>query len=420
MTRERLRGESIYRVFIRNYSEKGDFKGLIQDLDRLVDLGITVLSLYPHYPIGIKNRRGDLGSPYSIQDYYAVDPELGGLNDFKALLDEAHNKGLKIIIDIVYHHTSCDSELLTEHPEFFHKDNNGNFISKIPAWTDVYDLDFDNIHLRDSLVENLHYWADLGIDGFRAATASIVPLSFWQMAKDRLQNDYPDLIWLAESVEKEFISFIRNMGFPCHSDSELYNVFDIVYDYDVYKVQLGYIERRIPFKAFVVEKQDQEVIYPQDYLKLRFIDADKLEDSYEKRNWRAFAILENGIPLIRNGEEVDLNKHLDLEDEDKINWKREDTDYSNFVQKLLGINSGEMVKFGIYTINSLHKHVVHIRYRYKGETLHGILNFDNALKEIPIDVLEGEFTNLITDKSFKITDKTLDLTHAPYVFTSIP
>lgn len=420
MKRERLRGESLYRVFVRNYSESGDFKGLINDLDRLVDLGITIISLYPHYPIGEKNRRGDLGSPFSIQDFFGVNPDLGGLNDFKTLIDEVHSRDLKIIIDIVYHHTSCDSELLKDHPEYFQKDCEDEFISKIPAWTDVFDLDFNNIHLRDHLVENLHYWADIGVDGFRAATASIVPLSFWQMAKDRLQNDFPNLIWLAESVEKEFISFIRNMGFLCHSDSELYNVFDILYDYDVYKVQLGYMERRIPFKAFVVEKQDQEVIYPQDYLKLRFIEGDMLTSSYEKRNWRALSILENGIPLIRNGEELGLDRHLDLEDEDRINWSNGDTSYSELVKKLLGINNSEIVKNGIYTINSLHKHVVHIRYRFKGVTLHCILNFNDTLKEIPIDVLEGEFTNLITEKSFKIADKTLDLTHAPYVFTSIP
>lgn len=420
MNREHLKGESIYRVFIRNYSKSGNIKALTSDLDRITDLGITTLSIYPHYPIGEKNRKGDLGSPYSIKDYYGVDTTLGGLNDFKELIEEAHKRDLKILIDIVYHHTSCDSELLLEHPEFFQKDDSGSYISKVPSWDDVFDLDFDNVHLRDTLVKNLHYWADLGIDGFRCATASIVPISFWQMAKDRLQNEFPDLIWLAESVEKEFISFIRKQGYACHSDSELFNVFHILYDYDVYKVQLGYLERRIPYKAFVVEKQDQEIIYPQDYLKLRFIESDKITNNYLQRNWRAFSILENGIPLIRNGEEYNINKHLELDTLDVIDWDSRDESFYIFTKKLLEINNSDIVKKGIYTINSLHKDVIHIRYRSNGETLHVITNFNKNLKSLELDVLEGKYINLLDEKEIIIENRVLNLSKAPLIFSSIP
>ena len=185
---------------------------LIKDLPRIQDLGITIIWLLPHYPIGEKNRKGEKGSPYAISDYLSVNPNLGGLHDFKELVNRCHELGLKIIIDIVFNHTACDSELVIEHPNWFIKNSDNQYISKVSGWDDVYDLDFTNNDMRNYLIRVLHYWADLNIDGFRCDVAAVVPLSFWKMAKDTLSSDHKNLIWLGVSVDKEFVSFIRHKG----------------------------------------------------------------------------------------------------------------------------------------------------------------------------------------------------------------
>lgn len=428
MSRSRLIGESIYSVFIRNYSESGDIKGLIKDLDRIKNLGITIVWILPHYPIGELNKKGTYGSPYSIKDYYLVNPDFGGTNDFKDLITECHKRDLKLIIDIVFNHTSCDSELVKNHKEWFIKSDDGRLKNKVPQWSDVYDLDFTHKDLWPYLINVLKYWADLGVDGFRCDVASVIPISFWQMAKDSLNKDHSNLIWLAESVEKEFVSFIRHKGHNCHSDSELYNVFDILYDYDVQSYLEGYILGHCDFSSFVRERRNQEVVYPRDYLKLRFLEnhdskeraASLIENEYSLKNWKAFSIFEKGIPLIFAGEEIMCKDKISLFDNDKINWNNSDKVYYNFIQKLLKIDNLDIVLNGIYTINALSNDCIHIRYRYKGETLHGIFNFGEQDRIIKVEVLEGHFENIITNEVFNLKDETLDLNLAPIIFKSIP
>ncbi|MBN2617618.1 MAG: hypothetical protein JXR64_04825 [Spirochaetales bacterium] len=428
MNRDLLRGESIYSVFIRNHSETGDIKGLILDLERIKSLGVTILWILPHYPIGEKNKKGELGNSYSISDYYSVNPDIGGINDFKMLVSECHKLELKLVIDIVFNHTSWDSVLVNENPDWFIRDNNNNFIGKIPHWDDVIDLDFKKAPLKKYLIDVLAYWAGLGVDGFRCDLASIVPLGFWKMAKDSLNKDYPDLIWFGESVEKEFISFIRHNGFDCHSDSELFTVFDLLYDYDVQVTFEGYINGIVSFDEFVKERRNQEVIYPIDYMKLRFLEnndsktriAAVVSDKYRLKNLKAFSMFEKGVPLIYAGEEYGIVELPDLYNSSKIDWTLKDVEYCSFIRKILSIDHMYIVTNGIYTINPLTEDCVHLRYRYNGETLHGIFNFGKKDRIIELEVLEGNYLNLITGEEFNISKETLNLNNAPFIFKSIP
>ncbi|MDD3124183.1 MAG: alpha-amylase family glycosyl hydrolase, partial [Candidatus Izemoplasmatales bacterium] len=121
----------IYQVFVRNHTLEGTFKALIRDLDRIKSLGVDVVYLLPVHPIGTKNRKGTLGSPYSIQDYRLMNPELGSMSDFQTLIDEVHNRKMKIMMDEVFNHTSRDSRLLKEHPEWFYKNPKGEFANRV-------------------------------------------------------------------------------------------------------------------------------------------------------------------------------------------------------------------------------------------------------------------------------------------------
>ncbi|HQQ31627.1 MAG TPA: alpha-amylase family glycosyl hydrolase, partial [Rectinema sp.] len=110
---------SIYQIFLRNFTKEGTFCAAIPELKRIADMGFEWIYLTPIHPIGEKARKGTLGSPYAIKDYRKINPELGDENDFAAFVQEVHAHGLKLMIDVVFNHTSPDSVLVHEHPDWF-------------------------------------------------------------------------------------------------------------------------------------------------------------------------------------------------------------------------------------------------------------------------------------------------------------
>src|SRR5215216_3700848 len=112
------RGAAIYEVNVRQYTPEGTFAALERHLPRLDSLGVDILWLMPVQPIGVKNRKGSLGSYYSIRDYTAVNPEHGTGADFRRFVDAAHRRGMRVILDWVANHTAHDHAWITEHPDW--------------------------------------------------------------------------------------------------------------------------------------------------------------------------------------------------------------------------------------------------------------------------------------------------------------
>ena len=215
-----LRNSVMYMVFVRNYSREGTFRRLQEDLPRIQSLGVDYIWLLPIQPLGVENRKGALGSPYAIRDYRAVNPEYGTMEDLRALTDAIHDLGMKCILDIVYNHTSPDSVLATEHPEWFYHKEDGSLGNRIGDWSDIVDLDYSHPGLWDYQIETLKMWAKY-FDGFRCDVAPMVPLSFWLKAREEVEKVHPGMVWIAESVEPRFILWNRERGIPVSSDSEL-------------------------------------------------------------------------------------------------------------------------------------------------------------------------------------------------------
>jgi len=179
----------LYQVYVRSHTKEGTFKAFNNDLDRIQDLGVDFVYFMPIHPIGVKGKKGSLGCPYSIQDYKAINKEYGTLEDFKETVKEIHDRGMKVMIDVVYNHTSDDSVLLKEHPEWFMHDENGNLTSKEPGWSDVQDFDYKagGAPLYKELIDTLLYWMDLGVEGFRFDVGSFLPLDFLLQMKDAVK-----------------------------------------------------------------------------------------------------------------------------------------------------------------------------------------------------------------------------------------
>lgn len=340
-TPKTLRNQIIYSVFVRNYSAEGTFEEVRKDLARIRRLGTDILWLMPIHPIGEKNRKGTLGSPYAIADYRAVNPEYGTEEDLRALVSDAHALGMKVMIDVVYNHTSPDSVLKEEHPEWFFRREDGSFGNKVGDWWDVIDLDYAHEDLWDYQIETLVQWAGI-VDGFRCDVATVVPAAFWEKARKAVAEVRPDAVWLAESVETEFIRFLRSRSIPAWSDAELYTAFDLEYEYDIYDEFYGFLKGEKPLAEYCAAVNRQECMYPENYGKARYLENHDrprirsiVQDTGILKNWMALQFFHKGTVLLYAGQEAGCTHQPSLFDRDPVDWQAEDgIDLSAYIRRL--------------------------------------------------------------------------------------
>jgi cyclomaltodextrinase len=216
--RDWVRDGVIYEIYPRAFSQEGTFKGITAQLDRLKDVGVTIIWLMPIHPIGQEKKKGTIGSPYAVRDYYGINPVYGTKDDLKKLINEAHGRGMKVIIDIVANHTSWDSVMM-KWPDFYKHDASGK-ITYPHDWTDVAALNYDQPKLREYMTEMLKYWIrEFDLDGFRCDVAEDVPTDFWEHARAELDKIKPDIFMLAEAhkPDLEVKAFEVDYSWPLHS-----------------------------------------------------------------------------------------------------------------------------------------------------------------------------------------------------------
>ena len=216
--RDWVRDGVIYEIYPRAFSPQGNFNGITARLDDLKSLGVTILWLMPIHPIGHEKKKGTIGSPYAVRDYYGINPDYGTADDLKRLIREAHARGLRVIIDIVANHTSWDSVLM-KHPEFYKRDAKGN-ITYPYDWFDIAALNYTNQELRRYMTDMLKSWLrDFDLDGFRCDVAGEVPTDFWENARVELEKIKPDIVLLAEAHKPELLvkAFDLDYSWPLHS-----------------------------------------------------------------------------------------------------------------------------------------------------------------------------------------------------------
>jgi glycosidase len=304
----------IYCVYLRSFSPEGTFVALEKRIPELKDFGVSAILLMPIHPVGIKNRKGKLGSPYSVRDYYTTNPEFGTIVDFQKLLNTAHKNNMKMVIDLVADRTSWDSKLIIQHPEWFTKDANGNIISPRPEWTDVADLNYSKTGLRKYILEMMEWWIrDIGVDGFRCDFAELVPIDFWEEARERLDKIKPVVMISDGSLSEHHLK-----------------AFDITCSKNLYDELDSLLEGKQ--SAMIIDKilHDEYQRFPTGSLQVRFCtnqDNDDWDTPPALRlgmiGLKLAAVLVNtmpGIPLIYNGEEAANDKRLSLTEKIDIDW----------------------------------------------------------------------------------------------------
>lgn len=419
----KFRNLNIYNLFVRNFTEAGTFNAIHSELDRIKYLGTDIICFMPFYPIGEEKRKGSLGSPYAIKDHRAIDPIIGTLTEFELLVKEIHKRNMKVMIDIVFNHTSPDSVLANEHPEWFFRNEDGSLGNQIGDWYDIVDLDYRHLDLWNYQIDTLKYWAKL-VDGFRCDAAPLIPLDFWIQARKQIDKINPTLIWLADSIEKQQLVELRSYHITAHSDSELYQAFDMSYQYDVYKEFDDYLRGQIPLSHYVHALNTQDAYYPSNYVKVHLLEnfnqeriIHSLFDIDSLIQWTAFNFLQKGATLVYNGQEVGSNQRLSLFDKDSISWQT-GIDLSGYFGHLAQIKREyvpfvnvpyELVAFDeIDTIVLYYKDTVQKRI--------GIFNLKHCEGSVQIDVPDGEYTNLINNNNFVVYQGKMDLTDTPVFF----
>lgn len=395
-----LRNMTIYSIFVRNHG--GKFSVVEKDIPRIKALGADMIWLLPIHPIGKAQRKGSLGSPYAIADYRKVNPEYGTMADFRHFADVVHANGMKLMIDVVYNHTSPDSWLAQNHPEWFYHKPDGSFGNRIGDWSDIIDLDYSKTGLWDYQIETLKMWAQI-VDGFRCDVAPLVPLPFWLRARKEVEKVRSGCIWLAESVEPEFTRDNRNRGMVSHSDSELYQAFDICYDYDIYGDFFRYMNSETELTDYAAALFRQESIYPADYVKLRFLEnhdrsrmAFLLPAEHLQRNWLAWMFFQKGTVLLYGGQEWAVRHRPSLFDKDPVPMIG-DAPYTSLIQTLSCLKKDDIFADGVYTIRTFPNDLILAQWEKGKKKVIGIFSMKGKTGIVPIELPDGQYHNLLGD-----------------------
>lgn len=307
---------TIYEVNLRQFTNEGTILAFLKQMPRLRNMGVDILWFMPVQPIGEKNRKGTLGSYYSVQDYEGVNHEFGYIDEFKKMVELAHILGMKVIIDWVANHSAWDHAWVTQHPEWYDKDSTGQMYSPF-GWSDVVQLDYDNQDLRRAMIEAMKYWlVEADIDGFRCDVAGLVPTEFWDAARVELNKIKP-VFMLAEAEEDEL----------------LLNAFDMDYGWDLHHISNLIARGDTTANALEGYFDELKTYFPKGAYKMNFTsnhDENSWNGTVHERygkGYKTFAVLMAtvpGMPLIYTGQESGLDKRLEFFEKDIVEW----ADYS--------------------------------------------------------------------------------------------
>ncbi|MGC3943432.1 MAG: alpha-amylase family glycosyl hydrolase [Chryseolinea sp.] len=407
---------TIYEVNIRQHTPAGTFKAFQEDLPRLKKLGVDMLWIMPIQPIGEKNRKGALGSYYSIKDYKSVNPEFGTLDDFKALVRSAHDQGFKVILDWVPNHTAWDHTWLTAHPDYYMTDSAAvevgkmlgvakDYYKKKGVGNLVYESDWDDIALlnhynkgtRAAMIDAMKFWVtDTDIDGFRADHAGHeIPMFFWNEVMDEL-NPLKDLFWLAEWDEPR-----------------MHVEFDATYDWKLLELTSELAHGKATAEDIHEHIRRDVASYGLRAFRLNMInnhDENSWKGTVKERYGdgdRAFAVFSftaYGTPLLYSGQEVGLNKRLKFFDKDSIPMN-DPEDYFTFYQKLNSLKAEQRSlwsgDFGSIPekIEDGNQYVFSFRRSRDEHQLMGFINMSSRPQEITIPNLPSGMKDTFTGKT---------------------
>jgi glycosidase len=407
---------AIYQLNTRQFTQEGTFKAAQSELPRLKDLGVDIIWLMPIHAIGEKNRKGTLGSPYAVKDYYSVNPEFGTLQDLKNFVNEAHNQGMYVILDWVANHTAWDNVLVEQHPDWYDKDYKGDF-RPTPwwDWSDIIDLDFNQPQVRKYMTEALTYWVkEADIDGYRCDVAGFVPLDFWNNTRKKLVAIKP-VFMLAEWETRDL-----------HAEA-----FDMTYAWSwnetMHKICMGQKD----VNGLYVYYSWNEGAFPKNSMRMTFVSNHDM-NSWEGTMYEQFgdgleaaivlSVVGEGMPLIYNGQEAGNQKRLEFFEKDPIQWKEDPIGnlYKNLFALMKENTALWHAKWGATMVkvpNNFESEVLSFVRENEKDKVFAVFNFSDKAKSIEFreTLHHGNYKDFSTEEQVTF-DETSTLELAPWSY----
>lgn len=396
----------MYEVNLRAFSQDGDLQGVIDRLDHIQSLGVNVLWLMPIHPIGELN---SVNSPYSVRDHKAVSSEYGNLTDLRNLTDQAHARGMAVILDWVANHTAWDNAWITN-KDWYTQDGAGNIIHPPGTnWQDVADLNFSNTDMRAAMVDAMLYWIyEANIDGFRCDYADGVPFDFWQntwQALDTIQN-------------REFILFAEGARSNHFSAG-----FDLNFGWESYDAVKDVFNGQSASKLFTANSNEYNVAGPNQHW-VRFT-TNHDESAWDATPISLFngvdgalaasvaTIFIGGVPLIYSSQEVGTSGNVPFFWNSTINWSGNPEMLDSYKKILNFYYSSDEAKQGALTYYP-HNDIVSFTKDLGDNELCVLVNVRNSTKTYSLpEVLSGSWTNQMNLESITL-DTEIEL--EPYEF----
>jgi glycosidase len=385
---------NIYEVNVRQYTPEGTFNAFAKHLDRLKEMGVQTLWFMPIQPISKVDRKGVLGSYYAVSNYTAINPEFGTLADWQALVDAAHEKGFKVIIDWVPNHTGADHYWLEKYPDFYVRDSATGKAKFAFDWSDTRDLNYDNPALQDSMINAMKFWLTTRIDGFRCDVAGEVPKAFWEKAIPALKAENKGIFMLAENND----GWLHEAGF------------DATYPWEEFSTM-----KKIASGEFAPTMLDSSqaklAAYPANALRMYFT-SNHDENSWNKADYATmpgevhapFAVLTQtwgrSVPLIYSGQEEPVTDSISFFYKDTIKFEK--FERAPFYKTLLNLRKTNPALAANASFTKVDAGMPTQLYSYvrekDGKKVLVVLNLSN--KEATVSIsdasLKGEATNVFS------------------------
>ncbi|HVE58877.1 MAG TPA: alpha-amylase family glycosyl hydrolase [Pyrinomonadaceae bacterium] len=398
----------IYQINTRAFTKEGTFKAAEKHLPRLKDLGVDILWIMPIHEIGVKNRKGTLGSPYSVKDYYSVNPEFGTLEDFKHFVNEAHKQGFHVILDWVANHTAWDNPLVTEHPDWYDKDWKGDF-RPTPwwDWSDIINLNYRHSGLRKYMTEAMKYWVrEADIDGYRCDVAGFVPVDFWNNVRKELDRIKP-VFMLAEWESRDLHEY----------------AFDMTYAWTWHEKMQAVAQGKIKdLSGLFVYYSWNESSFPKDGIRMVGV-SNHDQNAWEGTEFEVFgkalqaamvlSVVGEGMPMIYNGQEAGNMKRLKFFEKDEILWK--DHPNGELYKKLFALkkSNSTLLNWGHNATmnlvpNSVPDKIFSFARRNEKDKIFVVLNFSNLPQTVTFKetLYHGDYREYFTGAKAKMDEKT--------------
>lgn len=399
----------IYEVNVRQFTPEGTFNAFALHLPRLKELGVDILWFMPIHPIGEKNRKGSLGSYYSIKDYKAANPEFGTLEEFKAVVNKAHELGMHVILDWVANHTAWDHPWVEMHPEWYTRDSLGNMYSPYD-WTDVVQLNYDNHEMRAAMIDAMAFWVrEANVDGFRADVAGMVPLDFWEKTRTTLDAIRPVYMLAENETELDL----------------MLNAFNSNYSWRLHHTMNAVARGEENATHVAAYFRELQATYPEGSYPMQFItnhdenswagtEFDRLGDAVN--TFAALTFVVEGIPLIYTGQEVGMDNMLEFFERDEVIWD-DPNGFTPFYQSLTSLKENNPALWNgraggrMQIIETNNPESVFLFTRTKSDnTVVALFNLSaNAVTVTAETGLNGSFVEYFTSKQVEMPFNGLEL-----------